>query len=72
MHDQTDIRLIDSHPESVRRNHHAALIILPRVLTLGLHLAFQSGMKELRRYTLLPKKRGQLLRAFPVTHINDG
>ena len=57
MDNQPHVRLVDSHPESIRGDHYAALVIFPTVLPDRLFFPVQSGMKEIGRYSGLLQKR---------------
>ena len=61
MDNQPHVRLVDSHPESIRGDHYAALVIFPTVLPDRLFFPVQSGMKEIGRYSGLLQEETCLL-----------
>ena len=60
------VRLVDSHPESIRGDHYAALVIFPTVLPDRLFFPVQSGMKEIGRYSGLLQEESCLFCLFPA------
>ena len=71
MDNQPHVRLVDSHPESIRGDHYAALVIFPTVLPDRLFFPVQSGMKEIGRYSGLLQEESCLFCLFPAPGIDD-
>ena len=71
MNDETDIRLVYAHTESIRTHHHTYVILLPALLPVRTRILPESGMIERRRYAVGSKKGRQLLCPPAAAHIND-
>ena len=64
------IRLVDTHSECIRADHHPYLIRLPLLLTVGSGLLSQTCMIERRRHSVSRQKSRQFLSLLTASDID--
>ena len=66
MADKTDVRLVNTHAESIGRDDYAGFTALPGILDMRPDIASNSGMIALGTDALLLQEGGEIFRIFPA------